>query len=46
MFVTHGLDQVRQLCDRAVLLDHGEMLSSTATRSHAIRMFRENYEQD
>jgi ABC-2 type transport system ATP-binding protein len=25
VFVTHGLDQVRQLCDRVIMLDHGVM---------------------
>ncbi len=32
VFVTHGLDLARELCDRVVLLDHGRV-ESTATRS-------------
>ncbi|HEU0019802.1 MAG TPA: ABC transporter ATP-binding protein [Thermoleophilaceae bacterium] len=26
VFVTHGMDAVRRFCDRAMLLDHGEMI--------------------
>lgn len=40
VFVSHGLDQVRQLCDRAVLLDHGAMLID-GTPTQAVRMFRD-----
>ncbi|MCO7219998.1 ABC transporter ATP-binding protein [Klenkia sp. PcliD-1-E] len=40
VFVSHGLDQVRQLCDRAVLLDHGTMLLD-GTPTQAVRMFRD-----
>ena len=40
VFVSHGLDQVRQLCDRAVLLDHGRMLVD-GTPTQAVRMFRD-----
>ncbi|MFZ2489867.1 MAG: ABC transporter ATP-binding protein [Thermoanaerobaculia bacterium] len=28
VFVTHQLDQVRRLCDRAIWLDHGEIVST------------------
>jgi len=40
VFVSHGLDQVRQLCDRAVLLDHGHMVID-GTPTHAVRAFRD-----
>lgn len=45
VMVTHGLDQVRQLCDRAILLEHGRMLID-GDPVDTIRMFREKYEQD
>jgi ABC-2 type transport system ATP-binding protein len=46
VFVSHGLDQVRQLCDRAVLLDHGRMLLD-GTPTQAVRAFRDlNQEAD
>src|SRR5215207_1289274 len=38
VFVSHGLDQVRQLCDRAVLLDHGRILVDS-TPTQAVRAF-------
>ncbi|HWH34817.1 MAG TPA: ABC transporter ATP-binding protein [Acidimicrobiales bacterium] len=40
VFVTHGADLVRQICDRAVVLDHGEMVVH-GTPSEAVRAFRE-----
>jgi ABC-2 type transport system ATP-binding protein len=40
VFVSHGLDQVRQLCDRAVLLDHGRILVDS-TPTQAVRAFRD-----
>jgi ABC-2 type transport system ATP-binding protein len=40
VFVSHGLDQVRQLCDRAVLLDHGRVLHD-GTPTQAVRAFRD-----
>lgn len=40
VFVTHGVDLVRQICDRAVVLDHGEMVAY-GTPSDAVRVFRE-----
>jgi ABC-2 type transport system ATP-binding protein len=40
VFVSHGLDQVRQLCDRAVLLDHGSLLVD-GTPTEAVRAFRD-----
>jgi ABC-2 type transport system ATP-binding protein len=40
VFVTHGADLVRQLCDRAVVLDGGEMVVE-GPPSEAVRVFRE-----
>jgi ABC-2 type transport system ATP-binding protein len=40
VFVTHGADLVRQLCDRAVVLDHGHLVVE-GTPSEAVRVFRE-----
>jgi ABC-2 type transport system ATP-binding protein len=40
VFVTHGVDQVRQICNRAVVLDHGLQVID-ATPGEAIRVFRE-----
>jgi len=41
ILVTHALDQVRQLCDRALLLEHGELIfdgsSVEATREFRVR---------
>ncbi len=45
VMVTHGLDQVRQLCDRAILLEHGKILID-GDPIDVIRTFREKYEQD
>jgi ABC-2 type transport system ATP-binding protein len=42
VLVTHALDQVRQLCDRAILLDHGDMVVD-GTSLEAVRAFRERY---
>jgi ABC-2 type transport system ATP-binding protein len=44
IFVSHGLDQVRQLCDRAVLLDHGRMVID-GTPTQAVRMFRDRNQE-
>jgi ABC-2 type transport system ATP-binding protein len=41
VFVTHAPDLVRQICDRAVVLDHGNMVVH-GTPSDAVRLFREN----
>ncbi|HZT67225.1 MAG TPA: ABC transporter ATP-binding protein [Acidimicrobiales bacterium] len=41
VFVTHAPDQVRQICDQAVVLDHGRMVASGAP-GEAIRSFREH----
>jgi ABC-2 type transport system ATP-binding protein len=40
IFVTHGLDQVRSLCDRAIMLDHGRVLVD-GTAVEGIRTFRD-----
>jgi ABC-2 type transport system ATP-binding protein len=41
LFVTHAADQVRQICDRAVVLDHGDMVCDDVP-GVAIRNFREH----
>ena len=41
VFVTHAPDLVRQICDKAVVLDHGHEVSS-GTPGEAIRAFREH----
>jgi ABC-2 type transport system ATP-binding protein len=41
VFVSHGMDQVRQICDRAVVLDHGLQVAE-GTPGEAIRSFREH----
>jgi len=41
-FVTHGLDQVRQLCDRVIMLDQGRMVVD-GTPVEALRAFRDQY---
>ena len=45
VLVTHGLDTVRELCDRAILLERGRVLMD-GTPLEAVRMFRERYEHD
>jgi ABC-2 type transport system ATP-binding protein len=42
VFVTHSLDQVRQLCDRVIMLEHGRMVVD-GTPVDALRAFRERY---
>jgi ABC-2 type transport system ATP-binding protein len=42
VFVTHGLDQVRQLCDRVIMLEHGRTVVD-GTPVDALRAFRERY---
>jgi ABC-2 type transport system ATP-binding protein len=41
LFVTHGADQVRRICNRALVLDHGTMVADAAP-GEAIRVFREH----
>src|SRR3712207_4849548 len=45
VFVTHALDLVRDLCARAVLLDHGVMQYDGAP-TQAIRMIRDAWNAD
>jgi ABC-2 type transport system ATP-binding protein len=40
LFVTHAADQVRQICDRAAVLDRGQLVTY-GTPSDAVRVFRE-----
>ncbi|MCU1462330.1 MAG: transporter ATP-binding protein [Acidimicrobiales bacterium] len=42
IFVTHGLDTVRQLCDRVIMLEKGEVLVD-GKPTEALRAFRERY---
>jgi ABC-2 type transport system ATP-binding protein len=42
VLVTHGLDQVNQLCDRAIVLDHGQMVID-GTPKQAVRTLRDRY---
>ena len=39
MFVTHAVDQVLQICDRAVMLEHGE-IHSQGDPKDVVREFR------
>jgi ABC-2 type transport system ATP-binding protein len=45
VFVTHALDLVRQICDRAILLDHGDVVID-GTSIAAVRTFRERFESE
>jgi ABC-2 type transport system ATP-binding protein len=40
VFVTHGIDVTRQLCDRVILLDHGKVIVD-GTPLEALRSFRD-----
>ena len=42
IFVTHGVDIVRQLCDRVIMLERGEVLVDGKPQE-ALRTFRERY---
>ncbi len=42
VFVTHSLDQTRELCDRVMLLEHGNMIVD-GTPVEAIRTYRDRY---
>src|SRR5262249_22318158 len=44
LVVTHAADLVRRICDRAVVLDHGEMVCD-APPGEAVRAFRETMER-
>ena len=41
LFVTHGADLVRQICDRVIVLDHGHLVAD-GPPGEAIRIFREH----
>jgi ABC-2 type transport system ATP-binding protein len=41
LFVSHNADQIRAICDRAVVLDNGLMLTD-ASPNEAVRVFREH----
>jgi ABC-2 type transport system ATP-binding protein len=41
VFVTHAADLVRQICDRAVVLDHGQMVA-IGPPTESIRIFRDH----
>jgi ABC-2 type transport system ATP-binding protein len=41
IFVTHGADLVRQICDRAAVLDSGDMVA-LGTPGEAVRSYREH----
>ena len=41
LFVTHAADQVRQICDRAAVLDHGQLVAVDRP-GEAVRSFREH----
>ncbi len=43
VLVTHSLDQVAELCDRAVVLDHGLMIADGAPRE-ALRVLRTEFD--
>ena len=45
LFVTHGLDVVRQLCDRVIMLEHGRVIVDS-NPIVALRAFRERYETE
>lgn len=44
VLVTHGLDTVREMCDRAVVLDHGTMLLD-GTAVEGVRLLRDLYSE-
>jgi ABC-2 type transport system ATP-binding protein len=45
VFVTHSPDLVRQICDRAAVLDHGELVA-VGTPGEAVRSYREHLLQN
>lgn len=45
LFVTHSLDQVTQLCDRAIMLDHGRVIID-ASPIEAVRRLRDLYVEE
>jgi ABC-2 type transport system ATP-binding protein len=45
LLVTHNADQVRALCDRAIVLDNGNMIADGPTHE-SLRIFREHLLED
>jgi ABC-2 type transport system ATP-binding protein len=45
LLVTHNADQVRALCDRAIVLDSGDMIADGPTHD-SLRIFREHLLED
>ncbi|NMR20863.1 ABC transporter ATP-binding protein [Cellulomonas fimi] len=43
VLVTHGLDQVAEFCDRAIVLEHGQVMADGAPRE-ALRVLRADFE--
>jgi ABC-2 type transport system ATP-binding protein len=44
LFVTHAPDLIRRICDRGIVLDHGEMVADTLP-GEAVRTFRETLQR-
>ncbi len=44
VLVTHGLDTVREMCDRSIVLDHGKMLLN-GTAVEGVRLLRDLYSE-
>jgi ABC-2 type transport system ATP-binding protein len=44
LFVTHAPDLIRRICDRGIVLDHGEMIADTLP-GEAVRTFRETLQR-
>ena len=44
VLVTHGLDQVAEICDRAVVLEHGNVISDGEPRD-GLRVLRSEFDQ-
>jgi ABC-2 type transport system ATP-binding protein len=44
LFVTHAPDLIRKICDRGIVLDHGEMVADTLP-GEAVRTFRETLQR-
>jgi ABC-2 type transport system ATP-binding protein len=45
VFVTHGLDLVREMCDRVILLDHGDVVVD-GDPVEAVRRIRDTWEEE
>ena len=44
LFVTHAPDLIRRICDRGIVLDHGDMIADTLP-GEAVRTFRETLQR-